>query len=366
MKPRSILQPMVALMLILAFLGGCATPTPSAASQASVTDLLGRQVLVPSTVDRVIAIGPGALRLYVYAGSLDKVVGIEEMDTSDSIGRPYLIANPSLAELPIIGQGGPNNAPDPEKILSVKPDVIFSTYASDATMADELQSKTGIPVIVISYGKTALFDPAVNESLLLIGQVTGQAEKAQAAVDLLADYQQDLAGRTKDIPDAEKPSVYVGGLGSKGTHGIESTQGNYALLNAIQARNVVDETEKTGSVMIDREKLIDWDPDFIFIDQNGYASVMEDYQQNPSFYASLTAMKSGRVYAQLPYNYYSANLDTAIADCYYLGKIIYPDAFADVDPEEKADEIYQALLGKAVYAQMAEDFGGFKLLTFAE
>lgn len=61
-------------------------------------------------------------------------------------------------------------------------------------------------------------------------------------------------------PDSEKPSVYVGGLGARGTHGIESTQGNYSLFNAVNAKNVVDETGQTGSIMIDKEKLIEWDP----------------------------------------------------------------------------------------------------------
>ena len=54
--------------------------------------------------------------------------------------------------------------------------------------------------------------------------------------------------------------MYVGGLGSRGAHGIESTRANYALLNVINADNVVDETGESGSVMIDKEKLLEWDP----------------------------------------------------------------------------------------------------------
>jgi iron complex transport system substrate-binding protein len=48
---------------------------------------------------------------------------------------------------------------------------------------------------------------------------------------------------------------------------------------------------------------------------------------------------------------------------YYLGKVLYPEKFKDVDPEKKADEIYKFLLGKELYAQMAKDFGGFKKIT---
>jgi iron complex transport system substrate-binding protein len=362
---------LVLLVLALMIMTGCQAASQSDNAQVTVTDLLGREVSIPATVERVVAIGPGVLRLVVYAGNLDYVVGVEQMDADSSIGKPYLLVNPDLAKLPIIGQGGPNNAPDPEKILTVAPDVIFSTYAFEASPADELQSKTGIPVVVLSYGgsgfgTTAIFDQTVQDSILLVGQICGTMEKAQAAADFILQAQQDLEARTKDILEVDKPTVYVGGLGSKGTHGIESTQGQYALLDVIHAQNVVDETGGSGSIMIDKEKLLDWDPDFIFIDQGGFAAVLEDYQKNPVFYESLSAVQNGQVYAQLPYNYYNTNIGTAIADAYYLGKILYPAAFADIDPEQKADEIYRALLAQPVYDQMATAFGRFGKLTLGD
>lgn len=136
----------------------------------------------------------------------------------------------------------------------------------------------------------------------------------------------------------------------------------YPLFMAINALNVVDETGKTGSAMIDREKLLEWNPDKIFIDLAGLPMVKEDFAKNPRFYSALSAINKGEVYSQLPFNNYSNNIDTAIADVYYIGKVIYPDQFKDIDPEKKADEIYQALLGEALYARMSKDFGGFKKL----
>ena len=375
MKKRFYAVLVLVVLIVLLFSACTSAAAPDgatgdpAAQTLVVTDMLGREVSLEQPAKQVVAIGPGALRLYVYAGNLDYVVGVEQMETGDVSGKPYMLANPDLAKLPVIGQGGPNNAPDPEKLLTVNPDVIFSTYATDAAAADELQAQTGIPVVVINYGGfgiTSIFGENIQNSLLLIGQVIGETSMAEQANAFLRQAQEDLSTRTKDIPDDNKPSVYVGGLGSKGAHGIESTQGQYALLDAIHARNVVDETGQSGSVMIDKEKLLDWNPDFLFIDQGGYAAVLEDYQKNPTFYEALSAVKNGQVYSQLPYNYYSTNLDTAIADAYFLGNTIYPEAFADIDPELKADEIYQALLGQGVYDQMAENFGGFGTLNLGE
>lgn len=329
----------------------------------TLTDMLGRNITMDDNAKKVVAIGPGALRLYCYIDSVDKVVGIEQLEKDHPTGRPYALANESLKELDVIGPGGPNNSPDAEKILSVKPDVIFSMYAYDKSVVDELQSKTGIPVIALSYGKVSTFDPAVYESLEIIGKVMGREDRATEVIDFMKDCKEDLNTRTKDIPEDEKLSTYIGALSYKGSHGIESTYGNYSLFQAINAKNVVDEVDKTGSIMIDKEKLIEWNPDKIFIDYGGLNLVEEDYKKNPDFYKTLTAFETGELYSQLPYNFYHTNIGTAMADAYYLGKVLYPDGFSDIEPDKKADEIYQFLLGKGVYKMMAEDYGEFDKIT---
>jgi iron complex transport system substrate-binding protein len=358
----------MALVLCVTFVFcGCSSGEVKEAStdikEIKLTDTLGRNVTLTKPANRVVAVGPGALRLCCYLGNVDVIVGIEQMDKADSKGKPYLIANPILSNLPAIGAGGPNNAPDPEKIVAVKPEVIFSTYALDKAQADNLQSKTGIPVVALSYGKTAVFDSQSYSSIRLIGKVIGQEQRAESVVGYMEKCKFDLDARTKEIPEDKKPTTYVGGLGMRGTHGIESTQGNYALFNAVHAKNVVDETGKTGSVMIDKEKLIQWNPDKIFLDAGGFELILQDYKKNPTYYNTLSAVKNGELYSQLPYNFYSTNIDTAIADAYYIGKVLYPEKFADIETEKKADEIYKSLLGKEVYYEMAKNHGRFKKLS---
>ena len=149
----------------------------------------------------------------------------------------------------------------------------------------------------------------------------------------------------------------------KGTHGIESTQADFPPFSAINARNVADETGMKGSLMIDKEQLLVWNPQYIFVDESGWPMIKKDYGANPGLYASLRAVKEGRLYGYLPYNFYSTNVDTAIADAYFMGTVVYPDAFKDVDPVAKAGEIYRFLLGADAYAAMARDFGGFTALS---
>jgi len=117
--------------------------------------------------------------------------------------------------------------------------------------------------------------------------------------------------------------------------------------------------------MIDKEKLIAWNPDLIFIDEGGLSMVKEDYGKNPGLYQSLQAVDEGSVYGFLPFNYYTTNVDTALADAYFMGTVVFPQAFTDVDPQQKADEIYRFFLGTALYEQMAQDYGGFMKIDLA-
>lgn len=348
----------VSILFVVCSMAGCFTRPDNKEQEnnmINIIDLSSRSVKVKNPCKRVVAIGPGALRLYCYIGRSDSIVGIEQIEKDNESGRPYILANPEIKKLDMIGAGGPNNAPDPEKILSVNPDVIFSTYADQ----NELQSKTGIPVISLSYGNTAVFDEDLYKSLEIIGKVIGNEDRASDVINYIKDCKTDLKNRTNGISDSNKPCVYTGAMSMKGAHGIESTEGNNPLYNALNAKNVVDETGKTGSIMIDKEKLIEWNPDIIFIDSGGMSLVKNDYSENKDFYTSLKAFENNNVYLLQPYNHYTTNIDTAITDAYYMGTVIYPDKFKDVNPKDKADEIYNFLLGKKLYNDMSRDFGEF-------
>jgi iron complex transport system substrate-binding protein len=108
---------------------------------------------------------------------------------------------------------------------------------------------------------------------------------------------------------------------------------------------------------VDKEKLLTWDPDIIYIDSGGNELVRQDYLKKFEFYNGLAAFKNRRVHILQSFNWYMTNLGTVVADAYTVGKILYPKQFSDVNPEDKADRIYDFLLGKPVYGQMAANFG---------
>jgi len=346
---------------------GTTTPSPTMTSSSSVyitvTDALGRTVKVPRNVTRVVAVGPGALRIIVYLNATSNVVGIEEFEKKYPFGRPYILAHPELLKLPVIGPGGPGKLPDMEAIIKVHPQVIFMSFVSKSE-ADEVQKKTGIPVVVLSYGTLKNFtDPVFFKSLLLAGKILGKEKRAEEIIKFIEEQQSYLENLTKGL---KSPSVYVGGIGFKGAHGITSTFTDYAPFTVLNLDNVASNlSSKNGWVQVDKEWLLKVNPDYIFIDEGGLKIILDDYKSNPDFYNSLKAVKEGHVYGVLPYNFYNTNIGIAIADAYYIGKVIYPERFKNIDPVEKANEIFTFLVGKPVYNELAKEFGGFGKINLA-
>jgi iron complex transport system substrate-binding protein len=286
-------------------------------------------------------------------------VGVEDIEKANPKTRPYWIANNELSGLPSIGPGGPNSInkePDLEKILAVSPDIIFISYM-DRIKADALQKKIGIPVIVLTYGPFGTFTDAVYDSIALVGCILSKEDRAASVVDFIEKSRKELNKRVNGIPGDQRPAVYVGAIGFKGTHGIESTETIYAPFEWVKARNIAVSGGKKGHLFVDKEKILVWDPDIIFIDSGGNELVKQDYIKKPDYYKGLSAFRKRNIHILHSFNWYMTNLGTVIADAYTVGKIIYPERFDDVDVDVKADQMYNFLVGKPVYKQMVENFG---------
>ncbi len=348
----------------------------------NITDMIGRSVTVPNNPKKIICLGPGTLRLIVYLDAQDKLAGVENMEKLNPGGRPYWLANLELSKLPSIGPGGPasiNKKPDLEAVLSVNPDLIFMTQA-DVALADQVQKQLSIPIVVLSYGAFATFDERIYDSLRLAGKIFDREDRAEAVINFIESARKELNERTRskddkntirynqneNIDDIEKPTVFVGGIGMRGSHGIESSEKSYLPLKWANAKNIVanltdsqlkDMASEGSHIFIDKEKLLSLNPDFIFIDGGGLKLIKEDIAKKPEFYNALKAFQNKRVYTLLPFNFYTTNVETALANAFSVAKILYSEQFKDIDPEKKCDEIYTFMVGKPVYDAMKKDFG---------
>jgi iron complex transport system substrate-binding protein len=372
----------IALILVIALIGciaaGCgndaSTASPdsagtSAGSEGStrlITDMVGREVEIPATVETIVPLA-NTPRMITYLGLAEKAVGIGGGDPAGITPvTAYAYANKDLwADVPVVGTDAAG-ATDyyPEEIIKVDPDVILCSYNKE--LADEIQTKTGIPVVSVAMG--TLFGKDYEEALRLLADVCGVPDREEDVIAFINNCLKDLKDRTANVPDAGKPTVLGAAATFKGMHGIEGVYSKYAVFEAIAAKDVTEGiSDKSGGVLIDKEKVIEWNPQIIFLDSGGVNLVQEDYAKNPDFYAHLTAVQNGNVYQYPSSTSYYSNVEIPLVNSYYVASILYPEQFKDIVFEDKASEIFELFLGDGDFLDKLETSGlGYGKVTLGE
>ena len=333
------------------------------AQTRTVTDIVGRKVEIPANVEKIVTLS-SAGRFAVYAGAAEKIVGLSELEMKGDPGMPFAYAKHSIFEkCTAVSSGGSGDTFYDEQLATLDSDVII-VLTSEAAKADEIQKQYEKPVVAVY--ANGFLDKGFQDSLRIIGDVCGTSEHAEKVCKAIQGWIDDLSSRTKDIPEDKKPAVYNGGMGFRGPHGFEGTSAKYPPFMAVNIKNVADETGEKGAFLVDLEKVTVWDPDIIFLNPSNMYLVNEDYAKNAAFYDNLRAVKDGKLYSQVSFNYFSTNMELAIADAYYAGIIVYPEQFSGVDFNKKAEEIFNTMIGMD-YLKVLDDAGiGFGELKIGQ
>ena len=385
-KSRSILITLVLLLVIVLpmTLVGCNKPTEQG---NDFVDLAGEPINVTGPVDRIACIGTGALRMITYAGLQDKLVCIERTDTlkvsdddkqgrteKDLIKKPYAYVNreafTNLAKENKISSkgGGPNPVVDPVVLASFNPQVVFCTY-NDEQALSKLRNDLAafnIPLVKI-FIDTDIAHPVARENIRksfeIIGKIGGVEERCAEIVKMIDDTFDDLDKRTKDIKKDERPTAYVGAISYRGNHGLDWTYANFSCLQAINTKGIVDNLGgdqgkiPAGAYPISLEYVVKQNPTYVFVDISNWGSVKGMSDQAKNAIKQIPAVKNSNaeksyVHSIISYNYYSTNIEYALANAYYMGKVMYPEQFSDVDIIKKVNELTTFFDGAELYEDM--------------
>lgn len=371
----------LAALLSLAACGSSTAPEQSAAPAQEntaqenaaqemriVTDTWGRKVEIPYTVESIICLGSGAPRMAAYLDVVDMMVGVEDHDKEAyNILRDYNpVYRDEIKELPAVGSGGGSGANNgyAEEIITAAPDVILAGFSAEA--ADELYGQTGIPVVCVRYLSRNFVDESFYDAMRVFAEVVGAQERCESVLSFIDECKQDLNDRTKDIPDSDKKKVYTGAVTFSGRHGFGGTYAHFGPFMGVNALNVADEAADQNYYEVDLEKVIEWDPDIIFLDPGNMDLVNDEYNTNPGFFDALRAVKEGQVYTMPSFNNCGTNITYALMDAYYAGIVLYPEQFADVTMPEIGGKILSFMLGKDTFTEMEAGGLYYGKLTIGE
>lgn len=297
-----------------------------------ITDQANRKVVVPDHVERIVSLWPEATRVIIALNSGDKLVGVSKFDKRDPI---MLKIYPRLKDLPDLGT---STQPNIEEIIKLKPNVIFMD-ARTGSIADEVQEKTGIPVVCVRInlppeGKFSY------DLITIIGGVIGKGERAEEVKKFLEDKLSIVESKVADIPEEERVKGYIAfARDPLVTNGLRDPLERAGVIN-------VAYNPKAVWYNINIEQLIAWNPDVIYV--HAFHKTIGNYTieqiLNDPKWQKVKAVKEGRVYnAIVGLNGWYPEM--TVINIMEIAKSAYPEMFKDLDILKEGDEIYKFIYG---------------------
>jgi len=328
----------------------------------TIKDVLGREVKVDVPVKRAV--------LAFYYPDYIAVTGADKFKNVIGISREFWEKFnpgswamfkqklPTLQNIADIGNISTGTF-SLEKTLALKPDVLILAdwqYKAVATHLPRIKA-AGIPVVVVDFNAETV--ARHTRSAEIFGELNGTQARAQK---IAAEYARGIADIQKRVARAKqsKPKIYIE-FGDKGPAEHSFTFGKNmwgAIADTVGGDNIAAAFIKDWGA-INPEQFLAAKPDVVIISgteaglKQPAAMAMgigieaaEAQKRLQGFirragWAEIPAVRNGRVFGI----YHTASRSLSdLASAQFIAKALYPEAFADVNPEETYREFHRKCL----------------------
>ncbi|MDR2108828.1 MAG: ABC transporter substrate-binding protein [Coriobacteriales bacterium] len=308
---------------------------PSAAASRSVTNLDGTSITIPQTVTAVAAIfGPSYERI-VAVGAEDRIICDGDFHIS---GWPWSnVIYKRVNDVP----GIPNAHSDLNVEDLVARDVQLVFCFPNPQQAEAISNAGMSAVPMAGTGKFRDIVDSLNLYAEIFNDATATAQ-AQAYARYFDDTLAMVKQRTEGV--TERPRVYLAYTDM--LHGYGAKSDMIEVINLAGGVLVSTELEGGSNIAVTPEQLIQWNPDYIFIDHAGSSgnATAEDAIKEAlatGDYNNITAVKSNQVLATPTGVFFWDSGIQKILYLVYIAKTIHPSLFADVDLTAMLKEFYE-------------------------
>ena len=317
-------------MIMAAALSGCTSPAPTSTAMPTpsagpiiITDSAGNVIKLPAAANRIVVTNSDAAEVLIALGAKDKIVGIV-----NTVNNTPLMAT-LLGNVTSVGVW---DNPSIEDIIALKPDVVISYASWKPKNLAQFQAANITLVQLDCYKMDNL-----TSDIRKMGIICGEEGNATAYAGFIEDNMKTVSDRIVNVSDSQKPLVYW----EQNTTTITTAgkgSGGDTLIRMSGGRNIAgNQTQMYPQVSA--EWILQSNPDVI-VRNVGYVK-SQDYMagkiadiRNRTGMENVNAVKNNKVYI----------MSTAVAygpkgfmGMLYMGKILYPDRFSDVDPQKALD-----------------------------
>jgi iron complex transport system substrate-binding protein len=238
----------------------------------TLTDEMGRKVVVPDHPHRVICLMPTITDTVFALGAGDDVVGISDYTKYPAAA----LTKPSVGDL---------INPSIETILSLHPDLVIGTQPKGPMEVTDQLERAGIPIFLVSpHGIAGIF-----HSIESVGMALNRTPQAESLVHSLQQRVDAVRIRTKSLP---APRVFM----PIWYDPITTIGKNAFITEVIEAaggRSVTDDLS-TEWPQISMEVVLERAPDALLLVRGG-KTTLQVLEDRPGW-SSMTAIKEHRAY----------------------------------------------------------------------
>jgi ABC-type Fe3+-hydroxamate transport system substrate-binding protein len=332
--------------------GLAALSRPALAQTRSITDALGREVVLRRRPERVVnCFNYEEFTAIAGLEGWSRVVGMNRVvweGWRPAIFARYRALIPALGAMPDVGNTDEGTFAA-EKVIGLRPDLLMvpAWLWTAAQTAREQIAAAGIPILVFDYNAQTLERHLA--STRAIGAAMDAPERAEALAERYRRNYEGIVERAARAAGTAGPRVHI----ELGQGGASVIGNSYApttmwgrIFAALSARNIAAGRIPGSYGPVAAEAVLASDPQFIFIGasswlnrpnavRTGYGVSPEETRRNLAPYADrpgwagLSAIRAGELHAMEHGLCRTLFDDTAML---YMAKRFYPGAFANEDP----------------------------------
>jgi iron complex transport system substrate-binding protein len=297
----------------------------------TITDMMGRTVVIPSPVQKAVTIGSVPVQnSFIFAlGKGDTIAnGLPVKFTQQGRWKYQYVFAPHLEGQPEMQSA--SYEPNVEEIMKAAPDVVFTM---DQATVDTLD-RSGLSVVYLSWVDAE----DVKILMMLMGEIYDRQDAAQDYVQYFDDTIRRVDAKVGQIPEDQRLKVlYFQYTGMTVPHKI----GDWWIMKG-GGKSVTDAPRQTESLKIEPEQIVAWNPDIMIVSTPSEINAV----YNDTRLSTVNAIRNERIYiTPMGAHIWShRGIETPLT-VLWAAKLFYPDRFADLDLEQETTEFYQQFFG---------------------
>ncbi|PTY40378.1 ABC transporter substrate-binding protein [Brachyspira hampsonii] len=279
----------------------------------SIKDRAGNEIVVPEKIENIACLSPSVTDVILALGLADKITASDS--TSIEILQTNSIDVSNIAVFDMLN-------PDSEKMIAMRPDIIFVNTFSVFSGKNSLDSikASDICVAVIPNSDTI---KSIEDDITFLGDVLNKSDEASNIISIMDKNIENIRAIGESIQNKKKVYFEIAALPNLYSFGTNVYLDD--MINIIGASNIF--SDKNSWITTTEENVLFSNPDIIFTSVHYIDNPTEEILNRESW-QNINAVKNKDVYYIVSGSLPTHNIVNALI---IMAKYAYPNEYKDIE-----------------------------------